>query len=183
MPRRYILIALALAAVAGGNGFLWLTRPSAQPVAPQTVFPKPEPAADSSTPEPETTTKAESRPDRGSADASASASEPSEPDKPLNLTLESNPAPPDDTDSEDAKVTRPLDKPRQLDLTLDEEASVRPWISKDLNLFNTERGTRAFTRGHWISDKLRLRGGIGYSENEETQERDIAIGVGVDLAF
>lgn len=180
MLRRYVVVALALAAVAGGNAFLWLTRPSAQPVAPDTVFTEPQPETAPAPAAPATKPEPDPAPAESAAAKPSESAEPAQPSDPLTLRLKTgDPMPATD----DVDVAGMLRKPPPLDLTLGDKPPVRPWISEDLNLFNTERGTRAFTRGHWLSDRLRLRGGIGYSEDEDTQERDIAIGVGIDLAF
>lgn len=76
--------------------------------------------------------------------------------------------------------------PPPLDWTAQASEPAHPWIAEDVDLFNTEQGVRGFSRGHWISETVRLRGGIGYlrpAEFEEFEEHQLAIGLGIDLAF
>lgn len=159
--RRHVWGAGALLAVAAGNGVLWMNRPTAEPVAPGQAFrSRPAPAA--------------------VAPAMPANHAPPEVEKPLDLTL-SPPAP--DPVSPQAAVTEALTPAPGLDLHLEPEAPVRPLITEDLKLFDPALGVRGVTRGYWISDHVRLRGGLGYTEDEASRDRDMAFGLGVDLAF
>lgn len=158
MLRRYAIVALALTALAAGNALLWLARPTAEPVAPETVFVPPEPAP---AVEPRETA-------------------PPEPEEPLQLSLEPWPAAPAGQAGDTAAPLR--DEPR-LELDLSPGTPTRSFITEDLRLLDPDHGTRGVSRGHWVSDRMRLRGALGYSEEAATQERDVAVGVGIDLAF
>lgn len=35
----------------------------------------------------------------------------------------------------------------------------------------------------WLTENFGLQGGFGYSENEESKERDVAVGVGFVLTY
>jgi len=155
MRKRYLPVWLAVAALATAHAWLWVTRPSAVPAPPDRVFAERQPPAEPVSPPP-------------------AAAQP-----PLVLKLErAVPDPP----AAQADVRDNLRESPHLALDLKTRQSARLRID-EVRLFDRERGTRAITRGVWVSDAVQLRGGVGYTPDGKQDERDIAVGVGVTLAF
>lgn len=170
MLRRYAPIVLALAALVAGNLYLWLNRPTATPMAPERLF-------ETAQPEPATPANARlSEPAKPRTSPDAGPAKPA--DKPLDLTLD-EPL----TAAHEPHGPSVVLPPLPLHLPLDDSNSEPRWTGEDLGLFHSKRGVRGFTRGLWLSDSLRLRGGIGYSRDENTQEYEGAIGLGIDFTF
>lgn len=184
-------MALVLALLIGANLFLWLDQPTPpQPSADARASnaqpdatPNTAPASDSSVqtrtepaPEPDVKTTVTAD-DRTAAQPSRKPSDQAR-DKPLDLTLDAMALA--DANFQDPAKDIPAPAP-PLALSATEQESERKWIGHNLDLFANE--VRSFSRGHWISDSLRLRGGLGYSVDDQTQERKFAIGLGIGLTF
>lgn len=156
---RYATVAIAIAALLAG-GYVVL-----RVAGPETVVDADEPAAEEPAPVilwPET-------------DEDAPESEPRRP-LATDLELEPLPAP----GGGDARAA--LADPPYLDLDLKPRTIARPEL-ETLNLFDPRYNTRGIIQRRWLTRHFGLQGGFGYSLDEETQEHDIAVGVGFVLTY
>lgn len=99
------------------------------------------------------------------------------PQRPLSTELEPEPAPLETGDGRVALADRPY-----LHLDLTPRRIARPEI-ETLNLFNPRYNTRGVLQRHWMTERFGIQGGFGYSQDEETEDRDVAVGVGVVITY
>ncbi|MES1944598.1 hypothetical protein PC39_10802 [Salinisphaera sp. PC39] len=100
-----------------------------------------------------------------------------EPKRPLTTELAPDSLPATGGDARAALAERPY---LELDLTPREIA--RPEL-ETLNLFDPRYNTRGVIQRRWLTENFGLQGGFGYSENEESKERDVAVGVGFVFTY
>lgn len=185
-------MAVVLAALVGANLFLWLDQPAPpQPATdarasnaprdatPHAAAPAPGSSVQTSTePAPEPDVASTATADDRTAPQPSSKPSDQPPEKALDLTLD--PMALADANFQDpAKNVPPIAAP--LELSSNEPAPGHKWLADDLTLFTHD--VRSFSRGQWISESLRLRGGIGYYMDDQTRERQFAFGLGIGLAF
>ena len=161
MTRRATILLTLTALIAGGYGALRLDDgpdTNAGETTPPASEPAEEPAPVILWPETDDDTAAE-------------------PKRPLSTELAPEPLPATGGDARAALAERPY-----LELDLTPRTIARPEL-ETLNLFDPRYNTRGVVQRRWLTDNFGLQGGFGYSENEESKERDVAVGVGFVFTY
>lgn len=99
------------------------------------------------------------------------------PKRPLTTELAPEPLSASSGDIRKVLAERPY-----LALDLTPRPIVRPEL-ETLNLFDPRYNMRGVIQRHWLTENFGLQGGFGYSENEESKDRDVAVGIGFVFTY